>query len=136
MAAEDYIDFEDDLADYWEALFKPIQKSRGRFFQNVDGVLVEDHHFIGYCEIIRCTEKSILCKFIDDEVQEEPIGVGIRKWSQRLSRWVPKSQIADQANSQESDSLSLNNLSPVGTKGNLWISGWLYTQWEKEGVQL
>lgn len=137
MAAEDYIDYNYDL----DELFEPtVQRSKpkfkGRFAQKIDGLFIEDHHFIGYCEIIRETENSILCRFIDDEVEDSSPKVGIRPWSQRSLRWIPRSQIADQTRSQEPDSLSLNPLSTSGTTGNLWISGWLRERWNEEGVQL
>jgi|SRR5690606_97573 len=134
MAAEDYID--------WDALFEPIPPGnslrpfKGRFARKIDNEYIEDHHFIGYCEVVRGTEKSILCRFLDDEQEDEQPSVGVRKWSQNAIRWIPRSQIADQSKSQQSDSFSLNPISEVGTKGNLWISGWLREKWDEEGVQL
>lgn len=145
MAAEDYIDWDDDLD--FERLFEPpsnkiLYKGRfkGRFYQKgLDSEFIEDHYFIGFCVVLRETEKSILCRFIDDEEVNEsaPTNVGVRKWSTHVIRWVPRSQIADQTRTIENnDELSLNPLSEAGVKGNLWISGWLKDKWDEEGVQI
>lgn len=142
MAAEDYIDFENADIDF-DSLFEPrgIPKGsyKGKFYQRgLDEEWIEDHHFVGFCVIVRESEKSILCRFSDDEEElDDKPSVGIRKWSKSIMRWVPRSQVADQKQSrEEQDDLSLNPFSQSGDEGNLWISGWLRDRWDEEGVQL